>query len=51
MVRIKYMKKIIIKSMNDEVVEARIVLDDMTVEEAREFLKKIGEMLDENETN
>lgn len=41
------MKKTIIKNIEGDVEEVRIVLDDMTVEDAREFLKKLGDALDE----
>lgn len=37
----------LIKDNSGAPVEARIVLDDMTVDDARAFLKKIGEMLDD----
>lgn len=36
-----------IKDNNGELKEFRLILDDMTLEDAREFLKKIGEMLDD----
>lgn len=36
-----------IKDNNGELKEFRLILEDITVEDAREFLKKIGEMLDD----
>lgn len=38
----------LIKDTSGAPVESRMVLDDMTVEDAREFLKKLGDALDEN---
>ena len=37
-----------IKNIEGDVVEARIVLDDMTVEDARDVLAKLKKFLDEN---
>lgn len=50
MVRIKDMKmrEEKIKDNNGELKEFRLILEDITVEDAREFLKKLGNALDEN---
>lgn len=37
-----------IKDNKGELKEFRLILDDMTVEDAREFLKKLGDVLDED---
>lgn len=37
-----------IKDNNGELKEFRLILEDITVEDAREFLKKLGDALDEN---
>lgn len=37
----------LIKDNSEAPEEARIVLDDMTLEDAREFLKKLGDALDD----
>lgn len=49
MVRIKDMKmrEEKIKDNNGELKEFRLILEDITVEDAREFLKKLGDALDE----
>ena len=36
-----------IKDNNGELKEFRLILEDITVEDAREFLKKLGDALDE----
>lgn len=49
MVRIKDMKmrQEKIKDNNGELKEFRLILEDITVEDAREFLKKLNDALDE----
>lgn len=38
-----------IKDNNSELKEFRLILEDITVEDARDFLKKLGDVLDDTE--